>query len=122
MLMMSELERIRGCAWPDIPWHMRARAWLPTWLGGVPLCVQVREAGLFTDPRDLLEYLHVELLRASLKPASQDCTPVLVQVIRQVRWQLRVQGLRDGEHFKPGVEAALKAEFERVERIGWRGS
>lgn len=122
MLLMSELERIRGCAWPDIPWRMKARASLPSWLGGVPLCVQVHEADLFANPRDLLEYLHVELLRASLKLASQDRTPALVRVIRQVRWQLRVQGLRDGEHFRPGVEAALKVEFERVERMGWRGS
>lgn len=118
MLMMSELERIRGCAWPRIPLRLHLRACLPGWLGGAPVYLQVQQAGLFTDQRDLLEYLFVQLLRCTVRPKSKRQAAELVQMIRRLRWQMRGQGASDASsHFRPGIEAALGYEMRRLEQF-----
>lgn len=114
MLMMSDLERIRGSAWPRIPLRMHLRACLPDWLGGAPVYRQVQEAGLFADQRDLLEYLFIQLLRCTARPGSMGQATDLVQMIRRLRWQMRCQGFTEGwMQFRPGVSELLKGEFER---------
>lgn len=114
MLMMSDLERIRGCAWPRIPLRMHLRACLPHWLGGTPVYLQVQQAGLFTDQRDLLEYLFVQLLRCTARPGSMRQAAELAQMIGRLRWQMRCQGLTEGRmHFRPGVWEVLEHEIDR---------
>lgn len=115
MLMMSDLERIRGCAWPRIPVHMYLCACLPDWLGGLPVYRQVQQAGLFADQRDLLEYLFIQLLRCTVRSGSMRQAKELVQMIRHLRWQMRCQGMTEGGmHFRPGIEEALKKDRARA--------
>ena len=108
MLMMSDLERLRGCELPPIPWGTRLQSCLPSWLGGAPLHELVVTSNVFADHRDLMEWLFVRLLRSAVQGRADRCESLL-RTIRQLRFRLRASG--QTEHFRPAVGEALSTLF-----------